>query len=497
MKKITCLGLVCLILVSLLSCAFAADDEIWIVSRNIGVSSENDNIIFNELEKRTGLKLKWDLKSSEQYPQQCQTIIAGGNYPDLMEFWCSSYPNDLQELADDGLLLPLDDLLAEYGQEILAARPDESGWFRSKTDGKTYAVPCRFQKARTNDIMLIRKDWLDNLGLEVPTNVDELKKTLQAFQDNSELLTGKKDVKLVHGTFNTGTWETMEMGIFGVIASQYGFVRDWNVVGDDVTYFVNMPGYRDTLKAIRDIYQAGLMETEYSMMNRDQFVEKQVQNIYGTFDWYLSHIDPVTGPLIAPYMSAVPEAELVPIYPFEDENGVRRLRGNTMAQQAVIFADSADKAPDIIKLLNYMISEDGWYLLEMGLEGQHWKRNEDGSITVFNLTQEQKIEMGYWQYDWLCKRDQVNPATPKKVLEYVDEYSKITLEPPVIAVTDTSLEMGSTLADLVKKSETQLICNPSIDFDKEFDSYVAQWNDYGGAQWTIEMNDEYHNRIVK
>ncbi len=483
----------CVILTLLpLAAALCEDNEVHIISRNIGVTSDNDNLIFKEIEARTGLKIDWELKPSENYANQCQVIIASGKYPDAMEFHCTTYPNDLQTLAEDGVIMPLDDLLAEYGQEILAARPDYT-WFTY--DGKRYAIPCRLQEAKTNDPMLIRKDWLDKLGLQVPTNYDELKAVFQAFYDNSALLTGSDTVKIRHGSFSGGGWQSLQSGIFAVIASQDSFTRQWNVVDGDLVYFVNMPGYKDTLAKLRELYQAGLIEPEYALMNREQFLEKFYQNAYGSVDWYLDQIDAKLGTMIGQYYTNVPEAEFAAVYPFADKNGVQQMKGNIQQQMLIIFADTPkETAANVVKLSNFLMSEEGWYLTELGIEGKHWDFNADGSINAFTLTAQQKEEMGWWQYNWISKRLYINPATRADVKEMADRYSKIAVAPPIIATTPTFISNGAALNDMVLKYEAELIVSKDIDFDAVFDEYIKLWNEQGGLQWTAEMNDVYRQQ---
>ena len=136
--------------------------ELFIMIRNIGNATTNDNIINRELEKRTGLKLNFELKPGEGYSQACTTVIASGNYPDAMEFW-GSYPVDLQNLADDAVIRPVDDLVARYGSEFsLDVRP-ANNWFISTKDGKRYGIPCRTMDFGLDYAIVIRKDWLDIL----------------------------------------------------------------------------------------------------------------------------------------------------------------------------------------------------------------------------------------------------------------------------------------------------------------------------------------------
>lgn len=138
-----------------------------------------------------------------------------------------------------------------------------------------------------------------------------------------------------------------------------------------------------------------------------------------------------------------------------------------------------------------MMSREGQMLTEFGIEGVDWEYNSDGTVNAFALDNDRKVELGYGTYQWFAKREQFTPATPLWVQAYVDEL-KTMAEPNFVHIaTETGAERGTILKDLVKQSEADLIITPDIDFDAKFDEYIQKWNEYGGAQWTEEMNAQY------
>jgi len=201
--------------------------ELDIVIRHIGFTTNNDNAIAKELNERLNMNINWILKRSENYPQQCSILIASGDYPDAMEYWCSQYPNELQQMADDGIIRPVDELIAKFGPEFTEeVRPDFT-WFVSQTDGKRYAIPCRFNEMRNGTVLQICSDWLKKLNLEVPDSSEELFKVLTAFKENSDLLVGKGNQLIPYGGIQG--WDD---GLRQHIFSENGFISDWNEVGD-------------------------------------------------------------------------------------------------------------------------------------------------------------------------------------------------------------------------------------------------------------------------
>jgi putative aldouronate transport system substrate-binding protein len=216
------------------------------------MASSNDNIIHAELEKRTGLKLNFQLKPSEGYPQACTTVIASGNYPDAMEYWCGVYPVDLQEMADDGVIRPVDDLIAQYGPEFTKTVRPDGVWFVSSTDGKRYAIPDRVFDFGNNSAMIIRKDWLDKLGLQMPKNSDELFNVFTAFAKNADSLVGAGRRFVPYCP-----WFGVGSIFLDYFMSENGMIHDWNMVDGKPVHFVNMPAFKTVLQTARKIYQAG------------------------------------------------------------------------------------------------------------------------------------------------------------------------------------------------------------------------------------------------
>lgn len=491
MKRFMSLVIVLLMMFSMSSFAALAEEpiEIDLIMRNIGYAPTNDNDIFKAIEAATGYKINIDLKPGSDYPTTCQMVIAGGDYPDAMEWWCTTYPNDLQMLADDGLLLPLDDLLAEYGQNILANRED-ANFFRSSSDGKIYGIPCRVSEYGFNDYVAVRNDWLEKLGLETPTNSDELFEVLTAFKENAVELVGE-DVEF----WPMGTWKDklgISAAIFDLFASENGFVADWNIVDGQLVHYINMPGYKNALARIREFYQAGLIDPEYPLMTRDDTLEKWYNNAYGTWEFYLDNSDPVLGSWASQYYSYYPEAEIGAVIPFEDENGVAQMRGSIEQQMLVIFKD-AEHPEAVIDLMNWLITDEGVDLVQMGIKGVDWDEDEEGNITIYEKTPERMEEMGYKNYYLYMMQGYLTPARcyDESVIAIGESRMDMVKRQIVLEATPTYLTNGTILNDLESTYATRLIVEKDIDFDAVFNEYIEKWNTSGGAQWTEEYNELY------
>jgi len=95
-------------------------------------------------------------------------------------------------LLSQGMLMPIEDLVAEYAPNVYAARTTE--WIERlrEKDGHIYTLD-NYETIGDNQGVLIRKDWLDNLGLELPDTPDELYEVLTAFVNNDPDGNGEDD----------------------------------------------------------------------------------------------------------------------------------------------------------------------------------------------------------------------------------------------------------------------------------------------------------------
>ena len=95
--------------------------ELTIAAADLGAASLADNLpVWQEIERRTNVKVNWDVTAAAQYVEVMKLRVSagGGNLPDIMLL-----PNGLSlaELGSQGMILPLEDYIETNGDNILAA----------------------------------------------------------------------------------------------------------------------------------------------------------------------------------------------------------------------------------------------------------------------------------------------------------------------------------------------------------------------------------------
>ena len=88
-------------------------------------------------------------------------------------------------------LAPLLEEYAEYLTDMTEFFGTNLTWKLDPNEGTIYAIPAvRIETSRVNTF--VREDWLEKLGLSIPTTTQEFEEMLVAFKDNAETPAGRR-----------------------------------------------------------------------------------------------------------------------------------------------------------------------------------------------------------------------------------------------------------------------------------------------------------------
>ena len=179
---------------------------------NTAVKDYVDNEYTRWLENLTNIKLDMDIPPVADAQQKLNLMLASGDLPEVI-IGCNIRLDQQQILANQGLLLPLNDYIDKYGVEfkkVYEAYPQIEDLI-TMLDGKIYGLP------HVNDCyhcsmaqkMWVYQPWLDKLGLEVPTTTEEFYQMLKAFKEQDPNGNGEADeIPLSGTTFTNGGWHS-------------------------------------------------------------------------------------------------------------------------------------------------------------------------------------------------------------------------------------------------------------------------------------------------
>lgn len=156
-------------------------------TRFVGNGDMGDLHMYQQLEQDTGVKIAWIHPPVAENKTAFNVMLAQKDLPDIItQEYYVDYPGGPDKAIADGVYLRLNELMEAYAPEYWALI-NEDPEIRSQTrtdEGNVwcfYMIDSFAQPSYYGPVY--RKDWLDKLGLEVPTTIDEYHDMLVAFKD--------------------------------------------------------------------------------------------------------------------------------------------------------------------------------------------------------------------------------------------------------------------------------------------------------------------------
>lgn len=343
-----------------------------------------------EYEKLTNIKVEWiNVTTTEQLNLM---FASGDELPDVFMFL--DY-DKINELGKDGQLMAVQDLIKDYApnlQTMLDKQP-EATKICSAADGNMYIIPSMYmspgESLRGNTY--INKEWLDALGLNVPTNVDEYYEVLKAFKDNDPNGNGKADeIPLSIEWDNDLNGICSLFGPWGVTSATFGpfYAKDQK----EIVASVLQPGYKEAIKYFNKLYTEGLLDKEAFTQDHDKYQSKVSESIeretiiIGSSNGYA----PATPAMKDGSERVDPLYVTVP--PLEGPAGKHHMMpvGGGIFTNSYMSADT--KYPkEVIRWVDGIADPERSFEWNAGPEGIFWERNTEGKFeTIKGLNKDLK-----------------------------------------------------------------------------------------------------------
>ncbi len=228
------------------------------------------NIWAEKLLEELNIDLQYEwfaMQSDDDSVQKKNIAIASGELPDFMMV----NKEQLALLAKSDLInKDIGSIYDQYASDHLKEWMNQEGTaaLDSATyDGQLIAIPSRDSSIDTSPFLWLRQDWLDNLGLEVPTTMDELFDVMTAFKENDPDGNGQDDTIgiIMNNTFLDNASGDM-VGLFNGFGA---YPKAWLEDGGNLVYGSIQPEMKEALAFLNKMYEAGLIEEDFAV--KDSF----------------------------------------------------------------------------------------------------------------------------------------------------------------------------------------------------------------------------------
>lgn len=397
MKKILSLVLAIVLVMSLFASASAellgpGNVTLHRLGVNVGFDP-NDDLNGKNMQEYTGYTVEYYVTPAQDGDNKILMDVASKNAPyDIMKV----SPNLWRTLLAADLLMPLDDLLNEYGQNILAGASQEA-WDACKAeDGKIYGMPSMYPyDEEITTFMAARWDLMSAAGIEkIPETIDEFYDTLVALKkfygDEYIIFCGPYMPATEGGTSN---WV-----IPRTIACAFGIYNEWMV--DDngkVIYMTEADGFVDMIEFLSKLYNEGLIDPDWAV-NSDSAVNEKFSSGKAIIACSNRSGVNLTTPAQMSQLG-LDWDDLCYIGALKGTKYETKYMETDSISGVVCIPRSAAHPEDAVNYIKLCI--DNQLELNLGIEGTHWYYDEAGKFVPINPIFSNERGNSYWYNDSL------------------------------------------------------------------------------------------------
>ena len=494
--------------------------KVWIEG---GMEADKDwanNGWLKETEEITNIAVEIIPTSTADAMDKRNLLLASGEYPDVfMMDWNTIFrPADVMQFGiKEEILVPITPFLEEYGSEINSIFEYNPIFKLTSTapDGHIYGV-ARFSECyhcSAYPKMYIRQDWLDKLGLQMPTTTEEFREVMKAFVTQDPNGNGQADEI---GLTGATTWNTMLE--YALLGWAYQPIKPdfWMYLeGGEVKFAPDKEEYREGLRYIKSLYDEGLIDPAAFSQKDDQMAQTIRQD------------PPIAGAYVCDHIGMGVDNTNYEEYknyqimmPLKGPNGMQfqpqnANEGEVQGFHAVI-TDACEYPEAAFRWIDYQLSEESMVKKGWGKENVAWIHAPEGTLDVFgNPAKYVRLDAGetnpeakkendaytFWQgpqADLAARRLAQLPQVEDIYLpENYEQRITIDTEPLTayinperlpstlyvdLDVSDEFNEIKTNLKDFVRKTCVQFIVGER-DIENDWDTYLDELNRFGADRY--------------
>lgn len=361
-----------------------------------------DGKIMQKLMADTNTNLVFDWWPADGVAERRNTMLADiNNLPDMFHITAEQ----ATIYGSEGILEPLDDLIAQYAPNIAALLTEENSVpLRNPADGKIYYLPKYNTINQINEsTFTYRKDILDAMGEEEPNTIDEwyelFVKVKEQYPDMIVLTERNANVAFnSHPAFDMGRFMIGDF-LFGMLPSEIDQRQS--------VFLPTSQQWKDMLMFYNKLYNEGILDPAYLTHNDDTWWFEKVAGGQAFACWTMNQGRAQQATDLA-HEAGLTDVEWRVAQLTENYNtGVRELYKVANPWEIDGFALNANMSEEekiaAIKFLDYNFSPEGTLLFYYGIEGEDYNLvdGEPVRTTDFNESNLMRRREG-WLYSMIA-----------------------------------------------------------------------------------------------
>lgn len=319
--------------------------------------------IFKIMGDKFNIDFEFDNPPEDSFEERLNLAMMDTEIPDVI---MGMQTTDIMKYAEVGVFLPLNDIIKDYMPNLQAEMDKRDGVEKALTypDGNIYYMPMLDEKVSGNVPYIVRTDWLEKLGMERPVTIEDWEAYWEGVKTTDLNGNGEND----EVPFSAYEIERLRnfCTAWGVLDDFYTDPED----GGKVKYGPIEEKYKEALTWMNEMYNKGYIDQEIITLDYSSFSAKLAQNVVGSFAGPL-------GGLLAAQNSTMPASvegfHVAATVPPQGPEGYQIHSTIDQEPRAIVGAVITSGCEDVERVaewLDYMYSEEGGLLVNMGIEGE-------------------------------------------------------------------------------------------------------------------------------
>lgn len=331
---------------------------------------------YRGLAEATGCSIDFNMLGEATAEEKTNIMLASG---DMTDFYTGlgSYGNNLTGAIHDGILFDMAPMLDEYAPDYKALLDSDEELAASATnpDGTVSMFVSQAADVVEKGI-LIRQDWLDKLGLELPTNREGLEDILHQFQ--SEM--GASNPILMNFGLETGLSGSFNVSYAGMRSMDYQLTEP---NGKEVVACFASDNFVDYLMYLNHLYNDKLITDDFMSTGREygNWESSYYSGKCGVWSDGFRELDPANRS-----NADDPNYMVSPLALTDYDCHVAER--STASMNGMLFLTTACEKPELaMEMINYCYTTDGRRNGLYGMQGEGYELTPDGKVALTdNLT---------------------------------------------------------------------------------------------------------------
>ncbi len=451
-----------------------------VVSDNSVPTPKADDLRLKYMEEKAGVDLDVEFLAHGTYLDQLKLKFASGEFPDVYQSW--SGPD--QDLVDAGKILPLNDLIEQYGPNLKKYIP-QAAWDAVTLKGQILAIP-QPADTQSGQVMFIRKDWLDKVGLPVPTTSDELLTVMKAFRDNDLNGNGQKD-EIPYSMRENITWGDNLFGMWGISTAWTEYYYNNEVILGNIH-----PNILKGLEFLQTMNKEKLLDSEFLTNSRTTWEQKIKAGLVGIWDHAPTLVTQWNADLQASIPDQKPEVIAIPTPRGTGYDGPLGTRWSPIGKTFILLKNASNPEA-IIRYFDWLISDEGQMFTELGVEGDtYFKATSDGRIT-FDANKAKEVEwmnFSFRMHGYNAEATRIKLGNDAMFEKLNEAYTIANSEGYVNeAVGMPPIADEHNMTTMFRETAAKVILGAPIG---DYEKFMASWRKQGGDDLVKERTEWYN-----